>query len=251
MSQADRIRQFVLDSYIAPARANGRAEVTIRAGDVHKELGFVSAMPAVCSAIGSSKFNQLANVDLIERNGPSNGANVYFRFGLSARPMVARPTIAEREPAFKPAPVGTTIDLDLSDAIVLVSCVKSKLTHAAQARELYTSALFRKARDIVEASGARWFILSALYGLVAPDATIAPYEFTLNTLRVSERRAWATKVLEKLLPATTGYQRVVFFAGERYREFLVKPLEQHGLTIEVPMEHLAFGEQLAWLSEHG
>jgi hypothetical protein len=62
--------------------------------------------------------------------------------------------------------------LDLTGAVVLVSCVKSKRSHRAPARLLYTSAWFQKVRDIVEASDARWFILSARYGLVAPDAEI-------------------------------------------------------------------------------
>jgi cytoplasmic iron level regulating protein YaaA (DUF328/UPF0246 family) len=103
---------------------------------------------------------------------------------------------------------------------------------------------------LVEASGGRWFVLSALYGLVPPDAEIAPYEHTLNTLEVADRRAWANKVLEKLLPEIADVKRVVMFAGHRYREFLVEPLEQRGIMVEAPMAHLKRGEQLRWLSEH-
>ncbi len=164
--------------------------------------------------------------------------------------MVVGPTVAQREPIFKPASVRTAKDLDLSDALVLVSCVKSKLPHSAPARELYTSALFRKSRDLVETTGARWFILSSQYGLVAPDEVIAPYEFTLNSLGNTDRETWAAKVLEKLLPIADGYRRVVFLAGARYREFLIEPLRKRGLIVETPMEHLRRGEQLAWLSEY-
>jgi hypothetical protein len=57
-------------------------------------------------------------------------------------------------------------------------------------------------------------------------------------------------VLDKLLPALAGEKRVVMFAGARYREFLVQPLERRGIKVEVPMETLTRGEQLAWLSEH-
>jgi hypothetical protein len=39
--QADRIRQFAFDQYIAPARAESRGEVTVRAGDVHREMGLI------------------------------------------------------------------------------------------------------------------------------------------------------------------------------------------------------------------
>ena len=106
------------------------------------------------------------------------------------------------------------------------------------------------ARDIVEASGARWFVLSALYGLVAPDERIKPYDYTLNRLGVAERRAWAAEVLDDLLPEVADVPRVVMLAGARYREFLVGPLQQRGIAVEVPMAHLRRGEQLAWLSEY-
>ena len=140
-------------------------------------------------------------------------------------------------------------DLDLTHSIVLISCVKSKLPHAAPARALYTSTWFRRARDLVEGSGARWFLLSSLYGLVAPEVEIAPYDYTLNNLGVAERRAWASKVLDQLLPAIVDEQRVVMLAGHRYREFLVEPLQRHGITVVEPTAHLRRGEQLAWLSE--
>jgi uncharacterized protein DUF6884 len=131
-----------------------------------------------------------------------------------------------------------------------VSCVKSKLSHLAPARALYTSDWFRKVRNIVEASGARWFVLSARYGLVAPDVNIAPYDYTLKAVGAAERKEWATRVIDKLLPEMAGEQRAVFFAGQRYREFLVEPLRQAGIAVEVPMANLTRGEQLTWLSEH-
>ena len=143
----------------------------------------------------------------------------------------------------------STDSIDLAGALVLVSCVKSKQSQPAPARELYTSAWFRGVRDLIEAGDARWFILSALHGLVHPDAVIAAYDHTLNSLGIAERRAWAKKVLDKLLPETEGYPRVVIFAGQRYREFLVKPLESRGIVIDTPMERLRLGEQLGWLSE--
>jgi hypothetical protein len=60
MTQADRIRKFVLDHYVSPARAEGRAEIAIRTGDVHQAMSLANAMPNVCSAIGSAKFEDQA-----------------------------------------------------------------------------------------------------------------------------------------------------------------------------------------------
>jgi hypothetical protein len=66
---------------------------------------------------------------------------------------------------------------------------------------------------------------------------------------VAERRAWAGKVLDQLIPRLRGHQRVVMLAGARYREFLVEPLQQRGIKVDIPMAHMRRGEQLGWLSE--
>jgi uncharacterized protein DUF6884 len=214
----------------------------------------------------------LARVAPITKRDPANGANVYFEFALvdrlseqprsSAPPNFARRTIHRIKHLIGARPsiqdchrrcyslssVGRPRELDLTDALVLVACVKSKLPYPAVARDLYTSAWFRKTRDLVEASSARWFVLSALYGLVTPETKIAPYDHTLNNLPAATRRDWAEKVMAQLAPGIAEHKRIVMFAGQRYREFLVGPLERCGKIIEVPMEHMARGEQLGWLS---
>lgn len=134
--------------------------------------------------------------------------------------------------------------------VYLVSCVSQKQDHACEARELYVSAWFRKARRVAEVAGCPWFILSAEHGLVAPDQLIAPYERTLKTLRVADRRAWAERVAAQLAVAVPELSQVVFLAGKRYREFLVGHLDGRGVEVSVPMERLRIGEQMRWLSDY-
>lgn len=134
--------------------------------------------------------------------------------------------------------------------IYLVSCVSQKRELACEARDLYVSDLFRKARRYVEASGCPWFILSAEHGLVAPNQMIAPYERTLNKMRVADRRAWAERVVVQLAETIPDLSRVVFLAGERYREFLARQLEVREVAVSVPMKGLRIGEQLSWLGRH-
>jgi hypothetical protein len=154
----------------------------------------------------------------------------------------------------QPAPVVTAkavqseASLDLMDALVLVSCVSQKLSEPAPARLLYRSEWFNKVRTLVETQKSDWLILSALYGIVTPDACIAPYEKTLNTAGVAERRAWADNVRQQLAPRLIGRRRVVIFAGQRYREFLVPALLRDGYGVDVPMANLRIGEQSAWLA---
>src|SRR5262249_53997168 len=88
----------------------------------------------------------------------------------------------------------------------------------------------------------------AEHGLVAPEQVVAPYEKTLNTMPVGERRRWASKVIARLHEVMPSLSRVVFLAGQRYREFLVSHLESRGDAVAVPMEGLQIGEQLRWLS---
>jgi 5-methylcytosine-specific restriction protein B len=82
MGLADDIRAFVIRVYIEPARRTGERIVPIRAGDVHREMGLKSRMPAVAGAIGAKKFEDLAKVKLISREGPHMGANLIFFFKI-------------------------------------------------------------------------------------------------------------------------------------------------------------------------
>lgn len=137
-----------------------------------------------------------------------------------------------------------------SSTVYLVSCVSAKLEQKACAQDLYVSDWFRKARRYVEASGHPWYILSAKYGLVPPLQKIAPYERTLNTMTIAERRTWALGVLRELTTTVPKLSKVVFLAGERYREFLQQSLRGRGITVSIPMKGLKIGEQLSWLKQH-
>ena len=80
MAQADLIREFVNSRYIEPARAARTTRVTVRAGDVHREMQLKDRMPAVASALGAKAFETTYGVKCVERTGPHNGANLTFTF---------------------------------------------------------------------------------------------------------------------------------------------------------------------------
>jgi hypothetical protein len=79
---ADRIRAFVKREYIMPARLKNDSTLTIRAGDVHAAMRLSGRMPAVCNAVGSKKFQELERLKLTAREGPKEGANVFFTFEI-------------------------------------------------------------------------------------------------------------------------------------------------------------------------
>ena len=82
LSLADSIREFVFRNYIEPARKRRECTLVIRARDVHKKMGLVNRMPAVCGALSTRKFQDTCKVQLVERQGPIEGASTTFKFKL-------------------------------------------------------------------------------------------------------------------------------------------------------------------------
>lgn len=131
---------------------------------------------------------------------------------------------------------------------LLVGCVSEKHTSARQAKDLYSSELFRRRRSYAEKCGRPWFILSALHGLVDPEAVIEPYDLTLKRLSRTEQTDWGLKVVHQL-EARLGVLRDLTFeihAGKEYVEAVGKPLENQGAGVIWPLRGLRIGEQLQW-----
>jgi len=81
-SSAKRIRAYVNDAFIEPARRAGVDETSVTAADVHKDLRLHNRMPAVCSAIDSKKFQDQFGVGVRQRTGPPQGGTVTWVFSL-------------------------------------------------------------------------------------------------------------------------------------------------------------------------
>src|SRR6202045_437437 len=99
-----------------------------------------------------------------------------------------------------------------NDSIILVACCGPKLSKPAPAADLYVSSLFKKARTYAERRG-RWFILSALHGLLDPTEVIAPYDVTLKKMPARKRREWGQKVREQMQDAGLIGLPLVALAG--------------------------------------
>lgn len=255
-SQADAIREHALEHHVRPWRQSGDERLSIRAGDIVRSMGLRNATPNVCSALESRKFQHEAGLVLVERAGPRRSTTTTFHYvsgSGSPDPLTLPATrAATRAKHSEPRPVprrhASPSRLPVAD-LCLVSCVSMKLPAPVPARDLYISPWFCKARALVEAIGWPWFILSAKYGLVDPDAVIEPYERTLKSMRANERREWARGVLEALDRPLQGVDSVVFFAGQAYRELLEPALCKRGIRVHVPMMGLGIGKQLSWLDQ--
>lgn len=86
-SQADAIRHYAMANHVTPWRESGGDLLTIRAGDIQREMGLRNATPNVCSALEGAKFLALANVALVRRDGPrrSTTTTYHYRRKMSAK----------------------------------------------------------------------------------------------------------------------------------------------------------------------
>lgn len=78
--------------------------------------------------------------------------------------------------------------------VAIVACSASKLKGTHAARDLYTGQLFKLALELAEKVADRWFILSALHGVVTPDYPLETYDRRIEAADVR----WPREVGEDL-----------------------------------------------------
>ncbi len=258
-------RQFddALTATIRKCRESGAERCRLAARDLHRTVvggSQPNRMPMACNAMW--KLAEILEHTVIHRTASGRSSSLEIEYHLDARTVTTIPSRANRHnsqhprilspprpaPAKRSAATTQWNTTKLPDAdLYLVSCVKSKNNFPMPARDLYASAWFRKARTCVERTGRPWAILSAKHGLVWPSDTIAPYEKTLRTMSLPQRRQWADTVLASLAPHLVDVRTITMLAGATYRELLMHELQMQGIEILVPMEGLSQGRQLQWL----
>lgn len=131
--------------------------------------------------------------------------------------------------------------------LLLVGCVKTKADTAMNARDLYRSPLFNRRREYAEGTVRPWYILSARWGLVAPDECIAPYDLYLGDCSIEVRAAWGRLVVARLAEKHRLNGLVIeVHAGKHYVEAIHDPLAEHGAQLHVPLKGLQMGQTQAW-----
>ena len=133
--------------------------------------------------------------------------------------------------------------------IALVSCVKTKQAGREyhKAGDLYTSPLFKGMRRYAEKHADRWFILSAMHGLMTPEKLVLPYEKTLGSMNDRQRAAWSAPISRELENILKPGDEVIFLAGRAYRDYVGGNFARLGVSVTVPMEGMGLGQQLQWL----
>ena len=78
--QADAIREYALANYVAPWRESDADTLTIRAGDIEREMGLRNATPNVYGALEGPKFLSLASLELAHRDGPRRSTTTTYHY---------------------------------------------------------------------------------------------------------------------------------------------------------------------------
>ncbi len=81
MATADEIRAFAFQNYIKSARQQGESLISIRLGDICKEMGFARA-DKVADALIRRKFLEMYQLQLVSWEGPSRGKETVLTFRL-------------------------------------------------------------------------------------------------------------------------------------------------------------------------
>ncbi len=131
--------------------------------------------------------------------------------------------------------------------VVLISCAKKKLDHAAPAKDLYASPLFRLSWKYAQTRNPdKIFILSAKYRLLDPEKVVEPYDQTLKRMNRQERKEWSAEVLKELRDDTDmKNDKCVLLAGRPYLEYIGDEIVHK----EEPLKGLSIGRRISRLKE--
>ncbi|SRR6266851_2183208 len=75
-----RVREWVQNHIVQPAKARGDRLITVTAGEVHNQLGLTNRVPVVCQALKSKRFLQENQLVLKDVSGPPSGLSTTVKF---------------------------------------------------------------------------------------------------------------------------------------------------------------------------
>lgn len=152
--------------------------------------------------------------------------------------------------------LGIPLDVALVESgkprsVALVGCGKRKFATEAgvPAHQLYIGNPFRMSYAHAKETADDVLILSALHGLVEPTHRLAPYDYTMTQMLMSEQREWGINVVRALkvaYPLTP--LRIIFYAGGHYVRPVVDALQPElGYWDYIdPLQGLDLFQRLAW-----
>jgi hypothetical protein len=98
-ASANEIRLYLCQRYFEPARKRSETLVTLRAGDIHREMGLKNRVPSVCQVMESKVLERQAGVKVSSKQGPPSGrgTTLTVTYAVSSDPGTASTEIRPRQ----------------------------------------------------------------------------------------------------------------------------------------------------------
>lgn len=137
------------------------------------------------------------------------------------------------------------------ERVIVVGCGKTKRAEPSPAGELYTGNLFLARRRYAQASGCRWVVYSALFGLLPPEQIVAPYDWKMSQHSKGFRAGLGSRFMDRLRELVGSWAiDLEIHAGADYADTLEAfHLVERGVRFLRPLAGLGVGEQLRWYAE--
>ena len=87
--------------------------------------------------------------------------------------------------------------------------------------------------------------------MIEPEEMLDPYDRALAQMPIATRRAWGTRVVAELVKRYGDRDQLTFevHAGSPYRTSIEGGIIEAGWRLDVPLEGMPLGRQLAWYRE--
>jgi hypothetical protein len=131
--------------------------------------------------------------------------------------------------------------------IGLVSCSQQKLSHAAPARELYCSPLFKLSLKYAESRCEKTYAISARHELVELDQVLEPYNTPLTKMTKQMRNAWGARVASKIFQAHPDQQFLLLAGVDYMLAIRYGTRHENQKQIEDPLKGMMIGQRLSCL----
>jgi hypothetical protein len=128
-SDTERVREWLLQRIILPARVRGDRIVSVTAGEVHKQLGFQNRVPLVCQALRSKRLLEENHLVLKDISGPPSkqSTTVRFTYEIASGNI---PTSVERNPLWDLSGIAKGLFQELGGGEAFIRSEREQLSAA-------------------------------------------------------------------------------------------------------------------------
>ncbi|MFC7393578.1 DUF6884 domain-containing protein [Scopulibacillus cellulosilyticus] len=139
----------------------------------------------------------------------------------------------------------------MTEKIGLLATARKKSNTPDKVIDFYKSPLFIKSVQYAQNHYDRFYFYNAKDGLLLPDQIMSPYDVSIKTFTIQEKKRWGQKVIKAFLTYESPQDKLIFLhGGQVYRKFLEPELRKQGYIFEVPLKGLGIGKQLKWYEQH-